>query len=87
MKNIPLKNNDEKTKVMTKEEILGRILGGELSSYIELKSETRGDKIYVPELKIEIKPIVYEVKERFVNLGFDMYSDLWGAHFFECSVG
>lgn len=89
MKNITWKNNDEeeKTKVMTKEEILGRILGGELSDYIELKSETRGDRIYVPEFKMEIKPIVYEVKERFVNLGFDMYSDLWGAHFFECSVG
>ena len=46
----------EKSKMLTKEEILHRILDGEFSSFIELKSETKGDSLYIPELKMNIKP-------------------------------
>ena len=49
----------EIAKILTKEEIIDRILNGEFSSFIELKSETRGDVIYIPELEMEIKPDVW----------------------------
>ncbi len=77
----------EKPTVLTKEEIIYKILGGEFSSFIELKSETRGDSIYIPELEMSIKPLVFEIRDRMVSLGFDMYSDVLKTSFFECSVG
>lgn len=77
----------EKSKMLTKEEILHRILDGEFSSFIELKSETKGDSLYIPELKMNIKPLVLDVKERVVCLGFDMYSDTMKLHFTENSTG
>ena len=77
----------EKAKILTKNEILDRILNGEFSSFIELKSETRDDIIYIPELEMKIKPYVWEVKERIVNISFDMYSDVLKTRFFEICAG
>ena len=73
--------------MLTKEDILDRILNGEFSSFIELHSETRGDIIYIPESEMKIKPYVWEVKERIVNISFDMYSDVLKTRFFEFSTG
>ena len=74
-------------KLLTKEEILSKLLGGEFSDYIEFESETQDDCIYIPELEMNIKPIVFEASERLVSLGFNMYSDVLRSQFFECSVG
>ena len=74
-------------KILTKEDILDRILNDEFSSFIELHSETRGDIVYIPELEMKIKPYVWEVKERIVNISFDMYSDVLKTRFFEFSTG
>lgn len=36
---------------------------------------------------MKIKPYVWEVKERIVNISFDMYSDVLKTRFFEFSTG
>lgn len=77
----------EKTKMLTKEEILRRILGGEFSSFIELKSETKNNTIYIPELEMSITPSVLEVSERIVSLNFEIYSDTLKTYFHERSTG
>lgn len=55
----------EKPEILTKEEILSRILDGDFSNLIELRAETRGEIIYIPELEMSIKPLVLDVKELF----------------------
>ena len=77
----------EKPDILTKEEILSRILDGDFSNLIELRVETRGEIIYIPELEMKIKPYVWEVKERIVNISFDMYSDILKTRFFEICTG
>ncbi len=77
----------EKPEILTKEEILSRILDGDFSNLIELRAETRGEIIYIPELEMSIKPLVLDVKERIVCLGFDMYIDAMKMHFTENSTG
>ena len=77
----------EKPKVLTKEDILRRILGGEFSSFIELKSVTKINTIYIPELELSITPTVIEVSERMVSLYFEIYSDTLKTYFHERSTG
>ena len=73
--------------VLTAEEVKNRILDGGLSELIELKSERRGNSVYIPELKISITPNVHEARDNFVNIVFSVWSDEWETEMIECSVG
>ena len=73
--------------VLTAEEVKNRILDGGLAGLIELKSERKGNAVYIPELKISITPNVHEARENFVNIVFSIWSDEWETELTEVSVG
>ncbi len=73
--------------ILTAEEVKNKILDGGLSGSTKLKTERRGDSVYLPELKMSITPDVQEVRNNFVNLVFVIYSEEWETEMVECSVG
>ena len=68
-------------------EILEFILNDGLAKLLEYESVRQNDMIYIPELQMHIKPSVQSMQKNSVVLEFDMYSNRWDVHLFECSAG
>lgn len=73
--------------MMTKEQIMSKILNGGLARVIELESETRGDALYVPEFEMTVKPKLHEITENMAVISFEIYSGTLDTSFTEVSAG